>query len=107
MRSNGNITPAILAAFLTVSSLWVIIEGAQNEPYITLRNYDAFTQIGIACSLITGWILFATWLVIQILKKRFTVFWSLAIIWAVVVLFYLKTSPLGFLSDLAQFHGAK
>jgi len=105
--THRNIGPACITVLLTIASLWIIIESAQNEPYFTLMKYDAFTQIGVACVLITGWLLFAAWLVSRICNKRLSALWLTAIIWIVIVLFYLHTSPLDFLSDLAQFHGAQ
>ena len=95
-----------MLAFLTIPSFWIVLAGAQNEPYVLLTQYDAFTQIGAACSLLAGWVFFAIWLTSQLRRRQLSALWSVAMIWTLIMLFYLQASPMGYLSDLAQFHGA-
>ena len=104
---NKTMVPALMVVVLTIPSLWIVLEGAQQEPYVALIKYDAFTQIGVACSLIAGWILFAIWLTSQLRRRQLSALWSAALLWTLIMLFYLQASPMGYLSDLAQFHGAK
>ena len=96
-----------MLALLTIPSLWIVLEGAQHEPYVALIQYDAFTQIGVACSLIAGWILFAIWLAARLRRRQLSTGWTAALLWTLIMLFYLQASPREYLSDLAQFHGAK
>ena len=97
MKMNRNLGPTLIGAFLTIASVWIVIAGAQNEPYFAPTTYDAFTQIGVAGSLIAGWILFAIWLMIQIRRKQLAALWSAAMIWIFIVIFYLQASPMDFL----------
>lgn len=106
MMKYRNRPPALMLAFLTIPSLWIVLEGAQHEPYVALIKYDAFTQIGVACSLIAGWILFAIWLASQLRRRQLSPAWAAALLWTLIMLSYLQASPRGYLSDLAQFHGA-
>ena len=101
------IAPSIAIAILSAASFWIVGEGATNEPYVVLTKYDTFTQVGVATALILCWILYSIWIASQIYAKRLHRIWAATFIWMLIVLFYLKTSPLGFLSDLVQFHGAK
>lgn len=92
---------------LTALSFWIVAEGAHNEPYVILLKYDAITQIGIAFILIAAWISLAVAVITQVSQKTLSAVWLALLAWCAIILFYLRLSPIGFLSDLVQFHGAQ
>jgi hypothetical protein len=43
-------------AILSVSSLWVILEGATHEPYVVFQVGDLLVQVVLATILILAWL---------------------------------------------------
>ena len=103
-RNTISITATSLLSFL---SFWIVVTGATDEPYGAISRYDVISQIGVPSVLITGWVIFMIWQIVNIVRDRQSSFWLFAILWGLIVLFYLIHCPMCILSDLEQMHGVK
>lgn len=92
-----------MAAALMVPSACVALAGANDEPYTSFRSSDALVQIGIACSLMTLWLLFAALIIWEVTKRRVKTAWLGGLVLCGLVVAILYQSPKDYLSDLEQF----
>ncbi len=103
-KSSKGLGVLLLAAalVLTIISYFVAMASAVEEPYFSFEPSQAFVQVGIATSLITLWIVWALMLVVTLATGMIHWKWSLALLWAVVAIFYLSFCPSGYLYDMQQ-----
>jgi hypothetical protein len=89
--------------FLSIASVWIVVDGAAAEPYIEFRRADAFLQVGVGFALIVLWLQLAAWLVYGVTVRRLAKPWLLLTILAGAGLFYLWQSPVGYIEDITKF----
>ena len=92
---------------LTILSFWIISESAGNEPYLTIRSHDIFTQVGISSPLITLWTILLFWLLYSIKNKHLNKTWFIIAVWAIIMQLFLVISIFSYFSDLTIFHAIK
>jgi hypothetical protein len=97
-----NVSFALVAAVLSVASLFVVLQGANDEPYMGYRRYDAIMQVGVGTTLIVLWGLCAIAVVVLVGKRKLSPAWIAFLVWAVICLFYLSYSPLGYFEDIEK-----
>lgn len=92
----------ILAVVLSAASLVVVIQGANDEPYMAYRRSDVVVQVGVATALIVLWCCFASAAALLVATRKLPAAWAALLLWAAVCVFYLSFSPVGYLQDLEQ-----
>ena len=95
---------AISAGLLTAVSLAVIWQNGQAEPYTwRVRRSDAFVQVGLACVLISFWLLWCAAL-LALVKRGHAGRKALAtILWALVMVLLLGFCANGYVGDLIRY----
>jgi hypothetical protein len=88
------------AGLLTLPSLWVVVEGATDEPYGRFSYYDALVQVVVGTGLITAWGCWSLVILALVVRRKVSFWWLTLLLWAAVCAFYLSFSPLGYLDDL-------
>ena len=56
-RLQLNATFALISAALSAASLVVVFQGANDEPYMGYRRFDALVQVGVGTALMVLWAL--------------------------------------------------
>ena len=102
-RLQLNVAVAATAAALSAASLVVVFQGANDEPYMGYRRYDALVQVGVGTSLMVLWVLCSIAVVVLVVKQKLSRGWLALLLWAAICLFYLSSSPLGYLQDIEKF----
>src|SRR5256885_1363204 len=102
-----NIRIVIYALVLSLTSAYIVFDGAAAEPYIEFRFSDAFVQVGLAIALMVLWLQFAAYLFYGVLTRRVAKFWLALSIWNGTAVFYLWHSPVGYVGDITRFVIAK
>jgi hypothetical protein len=98
-----NILTAAYFLFLSMASVWIVVDGAAAEPYIEFRQADAFLQVGVSVGLMVLWLQFAAWLVYRVMACRLGKSWLVLTILVGVALFYLWHNPVGYVEDITKF----
>ena len=86
----------------SVCSIWLIWENANDEPYLGLTKYGAYTQIILGTTFILLWVEFIIVVIYFIYRKMLSVEWVVIIVWALMVLFYLQFCPFGYIGDIIK-----
>ena len=102
-RPQLNVAFALIAAALSVGSLFVVFQGANDEPYMAYRRYDAVVQVGVGTALMVLWFCCCVAVVVLVGARKLPVWWLALLLWAAICLFYLSFSPLGYLEDIEKF----
>jgi peptidoglycan/LPS O-acetylase OafA/YrhL len=102
-RRQLNLTIAFVSAALSAVSLFVVVQGANDEPYMGYRRYDAVVQVGLGTALIVLWGCCSVAVLVLVRKKKLSAAWLALLLWAAICLFYLSSSPLGYLEDMERF----
>src|SRR2546423_5895179 len=95
-RTQLNVAFALIAAALSVASLVVVFQGANDEPYMGYRQYDAVVQVGVGTALMVLWCCWSLSVVVLVGARKLPVWWLALLLWAAICLFYLSFSPLGY-----------
>lgn len=103
MKTRHTLSLICYLILLSIVSIWITFQGANDEPYTTLRPTDALLQVGIGVALIVLWIQYAIFILYSVFKKKVSGWWLSSLIWTSIVIFYLHFSPVGYLSDISQF----
>ena len=103
-RTQLNRAFALVAAILSLASLVVVYQGATDEPYAAYRRYDAIVQVGVATALMALWACYVIALVVLVAARKLSAWWLALLIWAAICLFYLSSSPLGYLGERKRGH---
>lgn len=93
----------LVAVALSAASLFVVLRGATDEPYMAYRRYDAIVQVGLGTAFIALWCCYALFVGFLVAARKLSIVWLLLIGWAAICVFYLSFSPLGYVSDLERF----
>src|SRR3954469_10814644 len=101
-RLQLNIALAVTTAALSAVSLVVVFQGANDEPYIGYRRYDAIVQVGVGTALMVLWGLCSLAVLVLVGKRKLSRGWLALLLWAAICLFYLSYSPLGYLEDIEK-----
>ena len=99
-RSRLLLALCAFAAILTLPSLWVVGEGATDEPYGRFSLYDAFVQVVVGTGLITAWGGWSVVILALVTRRKVSFWWLTLLLWAALCAFYLSFSPLGYLDNL-------
>lgn len=87
---------------LSITSFFIVIQGAIDEPYGIFRGYDAIVQIGVAMMLMLLWFEVAVAMVVGVISRRISVWWLSLLFWAGTCEFYLAFCPIGYVHDIVQ-----
>lgn len=87
---------------LSFFSFILFSDYAVREPFFRFRADDALLHIGGGCALLTLWGLFIGKIVYYIIIKTLSLRWIAGIIWAIIVIFYLCSCPLGYIEEIQQ-----
>jgi peptidoglycan/LPS O-acetylase OafA/YrhL len=101
-RRQLNVAVAIVAAALSAVSLFVVVQGANDEPYMAYRRYDAVMQVGVGTALMVLWGCSSVTVLVLVRKRKLSAAWLALLLWAAICLFYLSSSPLGYLEDMER-----
>ena len=102
-RTQLNVAFALIAAALSIASLFVVMQGANDEPYGAYRRYDAIVQVGVGTALMVLWCSCSLAVLVLVGARKLTAWWLTLLLWAALCLFYLSYSPLGYLQDIEKF----
>ena len=95
---------ALVTACLFAASVWVVWEGAEEEPYTAFHARDAIVQIGVASALIALWLAWLGFIGAQVAKKKLPLWWLATFVLSAIALYGLYDCPAGYISDLVTFH---
>ena len=70
---------------------------------MSFRASDALFQIGLGCALIAMWLYLIGGTFYGVATARLSKQWLLLLPWAIIVLFYLRICPQGFVEDIIKF----
>jgi len=87
---------------MTIASLWVVIKGAGDEPYMVFHLSDAIVQVGVGALLMLVWCAGIAVLVILVRRSTIAKPWLAMILWAAVCLLYLGQGITGYLADIER-----
>ncbi len=93
----------MLSVLGSLIAFWLVWENANNEPYVYFRYYDALTQLGLGAVMLGWWLYLIGAVIYGLHKKRLNPAWMMILPWALVVLFYLRCCPQGFLEDRTHY----
>ncbi|MCX5658768.1 MAG: hypothetical protein NTW19_03490 [Planctomycetota bacterium] len=93
----------VAAGLLSIASFLVIMQGANDEPYVTYRRSDAIVQVVVGTALMVLWACCAITVVVLVGTRRLPARWLAIVLWAAICLCYLSYSPLGYLEDIEKF----
>jgi hypothetical protein len=99
----ANIPIGIYALVLSITSAYIVFDGAAAEPYLAFRFSDAFVQVGLAIALMVLWLQFAAFLLYGVITRRMARAWLALSIWIATAIFYLWQSPIGYVGDITKF----
>ena len=102
-RTQLNAAVFLSSGVLTLVSLFVVFQGASDEPYMVYRRYDAMVQVGVGSALMVLWGCCSISVVVLVRKRKLSPAWLALLLWASICLFYLSYSPLGYLEDIEKF----
>ena len=89
---------------LTLVSFYVVVKGANDEPYFSLKKADAMVQVGLGSALIAIWTAWSLTVLVLAARRVISFMWPALILWALVNVFYLSHGINGYLSDVIRFH---
>jgi hypothetical protein len=95
------VTAIVSAA--TIASALVIFLGSNEEPYFVFRPSQALIQVGVGSALMLLWVEWIGVVVWQVTHRALSPVWLSSVVWALVVMFYLSYSPIGYVQDLSGF----
>ena len=101
-RSQLNVAFALVTVVLSAASFFVVLQGANDEPYVGYRRYDAIMQVGVGTALMVLWGLCSIAVVVLVARRKLSLAWIALLLWAAICLFYLSYSPLGYLVDIEK-----
>lgn len=87
---------------LSLVSLIVVVQGAEDEPYGQYRRADAILQVGVGSALMALWAAGAVLVIGLVVTRCVPAAWLVLVLWAAFCLFMLSYSPIGYLQDLEQ-----
>jgi hypothetical protein len=95
---------ALVTAGLFAVSIWVVLKGARDEPYMAFHASDAVVQIGVASALMALWVVWIGFITTLVIQTKLHRGWlSIWVIFAAALL-GLYDCPAGYISDLVSFH---
>ena len=97
-----NVSFALIVALLSAASFVVVDQGANDEPYVGYRRYDAIVQVGVGTALMVLWSCCAVAVVVLVAARKLPSWWLMLLLWAAICTFYLSYSPLGYLEDIEK-----
>ena len=80
-----------------------LLQGANDEPYLGYRRYDAIVQVGVGSALIVLWCCYCIAVALLVAARKLSVAWLVLLLWGAICVFYLSYSPLGYLEDIEKF----
>ena len=98
-----NLILAASALVLSLTSFFVVIRGASDEPYIVFRKSDAVVQVGVAMVLMLLWLQLAVGIVAGVVRRRVSLWWLPLLLWVLICEFYLFDSPSGYVQDITRY----
>ena len=101
MKTSG--IAALATAGLLAPSVWVVLKGAGDEPYMSFHASDAIVQVGVASALMALWIVLIGCITTQVVKRKLPPSWLASFVLCAVALYCLYDSPAGYISDLVKF----
>jgi hypothetical protein len=102
-HTQRSIVLACLTAVLSAASLVVVLQGANDEPYMRYRRYDAIVQVGFGTALLVLWCCLSLAVVALVATRKLSRWWLTLLLWAAVCFFYLSACPVGYLEDIEKF----
>jgi hypothetical protein len=92
-----------IATALSIASVVVVFQGANDEPYLDYRRYDAVVQLGIGTTLMVLWSCFAVAVLLLAATRKISRWWLALLPWTAICLIYLSEAPFGYLQDIENF----
>ena len=102
-RSNLQLVLVALAIVLSVGSFLVVMQGANDEPYLGFHRSDAIVQVGVAMLLMLLWVQWAAGMIWCVVRRRISAWWLPLLIWVLICEFYLSDSPSGYVQDISRY----
>lgn len=102
-RTLLNVAFAVTAGLVSIASLVVVIQSANDEPYVSYRRSDAVVQVGVGTALMLLWACWAGALVVLVRARKLPAGWLALLLWAAICLFFLGFSSLGYHADMERF----
>lgn len=99
-RLQLNVACALVATVLSSVSFLVVLQGANDEPYMAYDRDDAVMQVGLGTALIVLWCCCALIVGVLAATRKLPLPWLALLLWAAICVFYLSYSPSGYLNDL-------
>ena len=94
---------SISALTLSVLSFFVVWQGANDEPYVSFRTYDAIMQLGVGWPLIILWCFHTVAIITLVCRRKLPRAWLSLLLWTAICLFYLYNCPFGYIEDIHKF----
>jgi hypothetical protein len=102
-RTQLNVAFALFTFVLSAVSLWVVLQGANDEPYMQYRRSDASVQVGVGTALMVLWGCWTVAVVVLVAARKLGAWWLVFLLWAALCLFYARYSALGYLEDIEKY----
>ncbi len=102
-RLHFHLILAASAFVLSISSVFVVMQGASDEPYVVFRRSDAIVQIGAAMILMLLWFQLLVGTVWGIARCRISAWWLLLLPWMLFGEFILFHCPKSYMQDILRF----
>jgi hypothetical protein len=96
---------AVAAIVLTAAPVFVLGEGAVDEPYDVFRPYDAVVQVGVATAVLTLWLVVAAVIVADVVHARFRGWLlprALALLWIIILVWHLLDGISSYLGQVSR-----
>ena len=91
------------ALVASIASFFLVLQNATDEPYVWFQGRDALTQVGFGCALILLWIYLIGGTLYGVATRRLHRNWLWLVPWAVIVLYYLRICPEGYIHDILMY----
>jgi hypothetical protein len=94
----------LLAVFfiMSIASFVLGYMAANDEPYLSYRRSDVISQVAVASSLITCWILYLLAIATFIITRQISLWWLILMLWGVLCVFALSDGTSAYLDDLER-----
>lgn len=87
------------AVFASMASIVLVFQSGTDEPYWDFQAAEALSQVGLGCVLM--WLYLIVGTLYGVASSRLPKSWLLLLLWAAIVLFYLRFCPLGYVEDIS------
>src|SRR5688572_28876636 len=92
----------VIVGALTIVSFFVVLKGADDEPYLNYQRSDFIVQVVVGTSLIALWCCLFIGVMGLVIAGQVSRWWLMMLLWFLVCIFYLLSCPFGYLNDLEQ-----